>query len=211
MIKSQEVYGVFCGKDCYYIGSGLVGRHKHCLSGTSHVYELNKIHFLKEVELECRVMYYFDTKEEARQREVELIKELNPILNKAHTNDKTRTKAMIESKGLRKYIEACLAPDAIFLGVKRSTLVHVRAKVADILENFTVQDLTVGVLMDKTLLRRYYSPSHVKRNKPIYVVLHYLFKKDGNRLLFTEDVINNTLVPKTFYYQGDELLKLRLS
>ena len=44
-IKGYEVYVCKNGSEVVYIGEGRFGRHKHCNSGTSHVYELNKLHF----------------------------------------------------------------------------------------------------------------------------------------------------------------------
>ena len=41
-----EVYICKVDGEIVYIGSGKHGRHKHCTSGCSHVYELNKMHFL---------------------------------------------------------------------------------------------------------------------------------------------------------------------
>ena len=43
-----EVYVCRVDGEIVYIGSGRHGRHKHCDSGCSHVYELNKIHFLAD-------------------------------------------------------------------------------------------------------------------------------------------------------------------
>ena len=42
----KEVY-VACGNDneVLYVGQGNTGRHKHCLSGTSHNKDLNRYYF----------------------------------------------------------------------------------------------------------------------------------------------------------------------
>ena len=45
---SKDLYEVYACKyngEYVYIGSGKHGRHRHCTSGCSHVYELNKMHF----------------------------------------------------------------------------------------------------------------------------------------------------------------------
>ena len=52
-----EVYICKLGDDTVYIGQGVKGRHKHCISGKSHVYELNEIFFsekLKSSNFTCR-------------------------------------------------------------------------------------------------------------------------------------------------------------
>lgn len=64
-----------------YIGHGKVGREKHIISGTSHVYAANKAHF-EGVVVDVAIIKEFSTKEEARVREGELINEYRPSWNK---------------------------------------------------------------------------------------------------------------------------------
>ena len=79
---THEVYVVLNKDDEYlYIGSGKSGRHKHCLSGTSHVYELNKMHFDKE-EYFVNVIATGLDKDESLRIEQEMILNLNPAFNK---------------------------------------------------------------------------------------------------------------------------------
>lgn len=54
---NYEVYVCKLGANIIYVGSGAVGRHKHCNSGRSHVYELNKLHFEGEV-FKVDITYY---------------------------------------------------------------------------------------------------------------------------------------------------------
>ena len=44
-IEWSEVYLCYLEDEIVYIGSGKLNRHKHCNSGTSHVYALNKLRF----------------------------------------------------------------------------------------------------------------------------------------------------------------------
>lgn len=70
-VKGYEVYICTLDKDVLYIGSGRINRHKHCNSGTSHVYGLNKLHFegnIFDVNLK-----FFLTKEESLEEEKRLI------------------------------------------------------------------------------------------------------------------------------------------
>ena len=63
-----------------YVGEGRFGRHKHCTSGTSHVYALNKLHF-DGVEIDVEVVKVFKTKREAQEYEQQLIDKYLPAYN----------------------------------------------------------------------------------------------------------------------------------
>ena len=63
-----------------YIGSGRKGRHKHCNSGTSHVYELNEAHF-NGVVFDI-VVRRVASKHEALALEVKYIRRYRPKYNK---------------------------------------------------------------------------------------------------------------------------------
>lgn len=79
--KSEfEVY--VCSQDgvIIYVGEGRFGRHKHCTSGTSHVYALNKLHF-EGVEIDVEVVKVFKTKKEAQEYEQLLIDKYLPAHN----------------------------------------------------------------------------------------------------------------------------------
>lgn len=76
-----------------YVGSGIIGRENHCLSGCSHVYELNKAHFNGE-KLETVVIKRFTERSDALAAEKTLIISEKPILNKAYNPD-----VIIDSKG----------------------------------------------------------------------------------------------------------------
>lgn len=81
--KMFEVYICSLNKEILYIGSGKINRHKHCNSGTSHVYDLNKLHFegvIFDVDLK-----FFDTKEESLEEERSLIKKHVPKFNTVFT------------------------------------------------------------------------------------------------------------------------------
>lgn len=84
--RDKEKFELYC---CYdkgkllYVGSGALYRHKHCNSGTSHVYELNKLHFQGFI-FDVKVKY-FETREDALEEEQKLIREHLPELNKVYT------------------------------------------------------------------------------------------------------------------------------
>ena len=82
-VKKFEVYICSLNKEILYIGSGKVNRHKHCNSGTSHVYELNKLHFNGNVfDIELK---FFNTKEDSLEEEKTLISRNIPKFNILHT------------------------------------------------------------------------------------------------------------------------------
>lgn len=77
--KGFEVYICSLDKEILYVGSGKIDRHKHCNSGTSHVYGLNKLHFEgKTFTVELK---FFDTKEESLEEEMNLISKHIPKFN----------------------------------------------------------------------------------------------------------------------------------
>lgn len=50
MIHTHIVYYTTHKDKIIYLGSGLPNRYKHTTSGTSHVYDLNRLHFSEERE-----------------------------------------------------------------------------------------------------------------------------------------------------------------
>lgn len=69
-----------------YVGQGRIGRSSHCDSGTSHVYELNRMHFSGET-INVEIVGSGLSKEEAQKKEVELIHSLRPELNTVNNSD----------------------------------------------------------------------------------------------------------------------------
>lgn len=82
-LNKYEVYVCKFKGEVVYVGQGLIGRSKHCNSGVSHVYELNKIHFSETTNvLVTDVVKFFKNKESALALENELILKLKPKFNK---------------------------------------------------------------------------------------------------------------------------------
>ena len=75
------VYKVLVDNNIVYVGEGRVGREKHAISGCSHVYELNKLHF-EGAEVSVEIDSQHTTKSKAVKREAALIGKLQPIYNK---------------------------------------------------------------------------------------------------------------------------------
>ena len=86
-----EVY--MCKVDCeiVYVGQGQVGRSRHCVSGISHVYELNRIHFSEmRNSVEVEIVKFFVSKDDALKLELDLIKKHLPRFNTLHKPSKSK-------------------------------------------------------------------------------------------------------------------------
>lgn len=79
-----EVYKATYAGSIVYIGSGIAGRHEHINSGTSHIYEANKIHFNGGKVL-VDIIATFNTKDESLVLEKDLIQKINPAWNIQYT------------------------------------------------------------------------------------------------------------------------------
>lgn len=83
--KEQLDYEVYIARyhGVKYVGSGMKGRHRHLLSGKSHVLQANKFFFEKGKKLKIEVIP-FSSKEDALIEERRLIRELSPLWNTTH-------------------------------------------------------------------------------------------------------------------------------
>ena len=80
-------YRVDVDGECFYIGMGKGCRIKHCLSGVSQNYELNKLHFNPAGKvIECYKVEEGLSKQEATIKEKSLIVDLRPKANKTMKN-----------------------------------------------------------------------------------------------------------------------------
>lgn len=90
MSKHFEVYICRLDGEIIYIGSGVAGRHKHCNSGCSHVYELNKMHF-EGVVFDISVKK-FSSKSESLKHEKEMILKHRPKFNSVYLSKNRNNK-----------------------------------------------------------------------------------------------------------------------
>jgi len=86
-LKNYIVYVVRFENEIVYIGSGIKDRYNHCTSGTSHVYELNRLHFEGKI-VDVQVLKRNLTKQESMVIEKELILYHRPKFNKVYLKDK---------------------------------------------------------------------------------------------------------------------------
>jgi len=78
--EDYYVYAATNGRDVLYVGYGTGARYKHCYSGCSHVYGLNKLHF-EGVDIRVDKLHTGLSKDEAKMVELMTIKELSPVYN----------------------------------------------------------------------------------------------------------------------------------
>lgn len=105
MIKAlYEVYVCKLDNEVLYVGQGASGRHKHCNSGSSHVYELNKLHFEGKT-FDVYVVFQTNNKKHVLQKEKDLIGELKPKLNTVHNSANKITCGESKIKQFRKLLE----------------------------------------------------------------------------------------------------------
>ena len=109
---NKEVYIAY-GNDneVLYVGQGNIGRHKHCLGGTSHCRELNRYYFNNgENSIFVDVVFQGITKDEAVMRELLLIDKLNPKFNTVipsnGNNKPIRKKQTNYAKTMKRCVEA---------------------------------------------------------------------------------------------------------
>lgn len=107
MLKKKVIYEVYVciyNDEVLYVGHGKLGRHFHCNSGTSHVYELNEIHFRDKENIFVRVVRDFEDKNAAMVEEMRLIKNLRPKFNCVGQNFRELSKEYYE---LSEKLESC--------------------------------------------------------------------------------------------------------
>ena len=105
MSKVYELYHCKYQGEVVYIGQGARGRHRHCNSGCSHVYELNEIYFTEgKGVLEVSIVQEFFDKEFAEKQEVVHIQKYRPKLNKVHNDSSKRQVKVQESITLKRVL-----------------------------------------------------------------------------------------------------------
>ena len=80
----KEVYIAYGeNNEVLYVGQGNIGRHKHCLSGTSHNKDLNRYYFNngEYSSMTVEVVHSCLSESEAKAKEYVYIKTLKPLFN----------------------------------------------------------------------------------------------------------------------------------
>lgn len=104
------VYAAKHNDEIVYIGSGANGREKHCASGCSHSYGLNRLHFANK-SIEVVVLARLNSKEDSLHLETQLIAKYNPAFNLTNKPVKSTCEVyekwhdyLLENSEPRKYI-----------------------------------------------------------------------------------------------------------
>lgn len=145
----NTAYEVYICKDdlgtIIYIGSGLIGRHKHCTSGISNVYGLNDMHF-KGNSVHVKIDGVFETKEKSLEREKELILKFKPKFNKQFLqtrNAEALNKGAIRVAKLRKIVKEICKKH--YKTARNGPALNFIAYVETLINNFGVSGLMEGV------------------------------------------------------------------
>ena len=110
----KEVYVAYGeNNEVLYVGQGNTGRHKHCLSGTSHNRDLNRYYFNngEDGSIRVEILHTNLTQDEAIEIEMELINKLKPLFNGIIPNGsakmlKEKPKFIPYQKTIQEYIVA---------------------------------------------------------------------------------------------------------
>ena len=192
--RTQEVYVVTDSNGAYlYIGSGAIGRHKHCLSGVSHVYELNALHFSGAGGIECKVVKYFDAVDKAREYELDLIKKYSPLYNKVHNNKDNRIEKCSKAIEIKNYLFSSISSEGCFKNASKTTLDHIRTELEKLLSEFSVQSFVTGVSMSRddawSITKQRYKSAGLQKT----LILGELFEFKNRVLRFTDFVVDMNL------------------
>lgn len=185
------MFVVYCAKidgGIVYIGSGKKGREKHCNSGCSHVYALNKAHFEgKDVVVE--VMKDCCSKEEALEEEICAIKSLKPIYNKRFMEDITdNSLAKVQKcKNVRNVIDAI----AKCVDIRKKSANPYSVAIKDFFKEVPIKYLMDGVgIKCNALVRKYKLTSAIARvTRPHYKLMFEIKEYNGVLHLVVRDAL----------------------
>ena len=173
-----------------YVGSGQKDRHKHCTSGISHCYGLNKLHFSgKKIEVE--LVKTNTSKEESILLERELIEKHKPIFNKQFVKDgDDRIKKMQNTREIKSHTLKWIDSSDYITNKKRMA----RKKVEDIFEKYGCLSLISGVKLSPKEIYFILRPDHTTKKTSLYGILNEIFEAHDKRFLrMREDFIDTIL------------------
>ena len=137
-----EVYLCYLDKEIVYIGSGALNRHRHCNSGVSHVYELNKLHF-KGTVFDIKVQKYRNRKD-ALDKEKHLIQKHLPKFNTVFTP---------KHSNKHEYMNKCREFREVFTSYYEDSGNFNRYKIFELLDQFLKCHPLTTVEVEGVLLR----------------------------------------------------------
>lgn len=192
----NKIFEVYVCRDkeetIIYIGSGLVGRHKHCESGVSNVYGLNDLHFKGE-KVHVKIEHTFGTKDESLAKEKELILQFKPKFNKQYLEDKKidlMNIGAVQSTKLREIVRnTCLK---YYRNVKVKQAADFIDFAEVLIKSYKVSGLITGVHLtgvlgfntDSGLGRKYTK----YKTQTSYKMFSDIFVKDGNSIRLKPEI-----------------------
>jgi len=181
-VDSHEVYCVMDeNSKIIYIGSGRNNRHKHCESGCSHVYELNRMHFNGD-KVNIKLLHINLTKEESIEIEQALILLHKPRLNRQFTSSDVRKASMYEGKLLKEKLLKII----IGLGTRSQILLRFHNQVLDFIDTYKVQGLIKGVRVKHRIVEPLRGKDKTSDRLRYF---NYIFKYEEGILRLTDTVI----------------------
>lgn len=196
MTQKRKFFEVYVCKDengtILYIGSGVSGRHKHCISGTSHVYGLNKMHF-ENRELSVKVLSLHESKEDALEREKDLILQYRPIFNIQYLNNEKSTRANNSgavSNRFRKIVKEYTKAMYKTLRCKQSELFL--EDIENLLKSYKITGLINGVKLTGSFSLTNKESRYIRYTNHLdgkmSILFHKLFDRDGNYIKIKEHI-----------------------
>lgn len=168
MKEVYEVYLCYYKEDIVYVGSGKMGRNRHCVSGISHCYGLNKLHFTEPEHVSVDVIALFQDKKESLDYEKSLIMLHKPIFNTVFNKD-VRNDLAKRSKGLRnRFINL-----AIDEGVSDINLEKFKNLLSEFFNFYSFSDVEIGNIT-------IYTGTFYKKVGMIYMAQLTRFLREGN-------------------------------
>ena len=160
-----------------YIGHGNGARHKHCYSGISHNYQLNKYHFEhNENGVTTSIIKWFENKDDAIAYEKQCIECYNPLFNTMMSP--TNKIKPVSKRYITKVTQKALREHGIKQG--SSTMTRITEKVLLLVDRHGYHRLLGGVSVNiqdllktpnSTLKTLYDSIRRSKRTNSIFKIL----------------------------------------
>lgn len=185
--KNHEVYVVKDLENNYlYIGSGQLGRHKHCSSGTSHVYALNEMHFLKQ-EYRVEVIKVGLTKQESLAIERDMIERLSPRFNKDF-NVKDKLVKMSSMSGISKKIVSYILNSE--MESNKNNKIKWSRIVGSLFKAFGTSNVIKGVYLGEAECRKFTSTGYTSGK---YKIFNTIFSTEKGILFIKKEFIESLL------------------
>lgn len=196
MTQKKKFFEVYVCKDengtILYIGSGASGRHKHCISGSSHVYELNKMHF-ENKKLSVTILSLHESKEDALEMEKDLILQYKPLFNSQYLNNKKLTKgneSSVKSNRFRKIVKEVTKAMYKTLRCKQSEIFL--EDIESLLKSYKITGLIDGVNLTGSFSLTNKESRYIRYTNHLdgkmSILFHKLFDRDKNYIKIKEEI-----------------------